>query len=165
MNRGSAIAALALATGIAVAPGPTAGAELAPAPDVRCQGRVATIVGTDCKDTIQSTPGVDVIHGRKGSDTIHGNGGNDLICGGDGTDRLFGGRDVFHQPDDSDSWWEGDDLQGGPGNDHLGLDKRATFEMNGEAYSWRGAATVICLDVRRGRATGEGIDTFVPQGE
>ena len=73
---------------------------------VLCQGRVATIVGTDGDDTLIGTGQTDVIAGLDGNDTIRGLDGNDFICGGDGNDLLLGG--VGH-----------DLLSGGAGRDVL----------------------------------------------
>jgi Ca2+-binding RTX toxin-like protein len=64
-----------------------------------CDGKAATIVGTNGNDQIQGTSGNDVIVGLGGRDRIFGGAGNDIICGGDrgdllrgqrGRDRLFG---------------------------------------------------------------------------
>ena len=71
---------------------------------VLCEGRAATIVGTDGDDTLTGTPGDDVIAGRNGDDVIVAGPGDDVVCGGDGADRLAGN--------------EGDDLLvGGRGPD------------------------------------------------
>ncbi|MEZ0578331.1 DUF5050 domain-containing protein [Nocardioides sp. MH1] len=51
-----------------------------------CQGRGATITGTDGNDVITGTPGPDVIAGLGGNDVIIGGGGADTICGGTGND-------------------------------------------------------------------------------
>jgi Ca2+-binding RTX toxin-like protein len=71
-----------------------------------CDGKAATIVGTDGDDELNGTPGDDVIVGLGGSDTINGLAGNDTICAGDGDDVVYGdrGEDVVY---------------GGPGNDEL----------------------------------------------
>lgn len=62
-----------------------------PFPEVACEGRRATIVGTTGDDVITGTDGNDVIVGRDGDDRIDGGGGGDVICGGDGDDTLAGG--------------------------------------------------------------------------
>lgn len=137
-----------------------------------CDGKVATIVGTAGNDMLTGTSGDDVIVGLAGDDIIRGGGGDDTICGGDGADglygdagndRVFGQRDQFHDEDDSDSWWEGDYLHGGPGDDRLdaGLGRRAGYEVAGETYSWRYSATPVTIDVATSTATGEGSDTYV----
>jgi uncharacterized delta-60 repeat protein len=78
-----------------------------------CNGKNATIVGTDGPDVINGTTGDDVILGLGGDDTIHGGGGNDTICGGDGNDSLFGdeGNDTLIGGAGSDT------LDGGIGTD------------------------------------------------
>ena len=58
---------------------------------VRCDGRVATIVGTRGDDKIRGTSGDDVIAALTGSDRVDGRGGDDVLCGGDGSDTLRGG--------------------------------------------------------------------------
>jgi hypothetical protein len=80
-----------------------------------CDGRRATIVGTNGPDRLTGTAGVDVIVGGPGNDTIDGLGGNDIICGGDGNDRLIGGtgRDRIFGDDGRDL------LLGRNGQDHL----------------------------------------------
>jgi Ca2+-binding RTX toxin-like protein len=55
-----------------------------------CQGRYATITGTEGADALSGTEGPDVIAGRGGDDIIDGEGGNDLVCGDSGRDRLIG---------------------------------------------------------------------------
>src|SRR6187551_1491896 len=72
----------------------------------RCEGKRATVVGTDRDDDLTCTPGPDVIVALKGSDRISGQGGNDLLCGGDGGDVIDGGLDD-------------DLLRGGGGADRL----------------------------------------------
>jgi Ca2+-binding RTX toxin-like protein len=95
---------------------------------VTCDGRRATIVGTDGKDEIVGTPGRDVIHALKGFDTIRGQGGNDVVCGGrgadtmlggPGTDRLFGARGGYVGDDEGTGTWYGNKLVGGLGADYL----------------------------------------------
>jgi Ca2+-binding RTX toxin-like protein len=57
-----------------------------------CDGKPATIVGTDGRDDLKGTQGPDVIVGLGGNDiNIKGLGGNDVICGGKGWDFLWGG--------------------------------------------------------------------------
>src|SRR5690242_8580755 len=57
----------------------------------RCDGRVATIVGTARNDRIKGTSHDDVIFAGAGNDVVDGRGGNDIICGGAGRDTLRGG--------------------------------------------------------------------------
>ncbi len=66
------------------------GAELAVA-GATCDGRRATIVGTDRNDTLAGTSGADVIVARGGNDLVRGYGGDDVVCGGPGNDRLLTG--------------------------------------------------------------------------
>jgi Bacterial Ig domain/RTX calcium-binding nonapeptide repeat (4 copies) len=56
-----------------------------------CNGRPATIVGTEGRNTLVGTPGPDVIVGLGGSDILLGGGGDDQLCGGSGLDALTGG--------------------------------------------------------------------------
>ncbi len=89
-----------------------------------CDGRPATIVGTNGPDRLRGTRGPDVIAGLGGADVITGLGGPDVICGGAGADvldggagadRLLGGagRDVLRGGAGRDT------LLGGPGPDRL----------------------------------------------
>lgn len=56
-----------------------------------CDGKVATIVGTEGADVLTGTQGPDVIAGLQGDDIIIGLGGDDIICGGKGDDTISGG--------------------------------------------------------------------------
>ncbi len=102
-------------------------------PPVMCQGRAATIVGTERPDLLIGTSGDDVIVGRGGGDTIWGHSGDDLICGGGGNDYVAGGTgsdtlsggdgdDFLHGDTGADVLW-GDDgadsLEGGSDDDLL----------------------------------------------
>lgn len=60
-------------------------------PPVTCDGRAATIVGTDGPDVLRGTSGPDVIAALDGPNVVDGMGGDDTICGGDGSDVLRGG--------------------------------------------------------------------------
>ena len=88
-------------------------------PPVRCNGRIARILGTVGNDRLTGTPGPDVIDGLAGRDIIDGLEGNDIICGGTGDDKLFGGSGA-------------DALNGGSGTDICkggsGTDKGASCE-------------------------------------
>ncbi len=81
----------------------------------RCQGKVATIVGTRKADKLVGTAKRDVIVAKGGADRIYGRGGNDLICAGTGNDLVVGGpgADVL--------WGQlgNDRLHGGPGPDFI----------------------------------------------
>jgi Ca2+-binding RTX toxin-like protein len=87
-----------------------------------CDGKDATIVGTNGVDNLKGTKGADVIVSLGGNDKVNAKGGNDTVCGGDGKDHVVGG------PGNDDEFGEGgsdhlignkgsDDLNGGPGND------------------------------------------------
>ena len=84
-------------------------------PELYCNGRLATIVGTSDDDDLVGTDGDDVIVGLDGDDTIDGRGGNDFICGGDGSDDLRGseGADEIRGGKGRDA------IDGGPGDDFL----------------------------------------------
>ena len=98
---------------------------------VKCDGKVATKVGTAGRDIIYGTRKRDIIHGLGGNDTILGRGGHDIICGGTGNDRLVGnagvdriigglGRDVLVGGVGADRMFGGphdDRFNGGPGTD------------------------------------------------
>jgi Ca2+-binding RTX toxin-like protein len=112
---------------VALAPLVVATAASSAAP-VTCDGRTATIVGTDGKDVLEGTSGRDVIHALRGFDAIRGRGGNDIICGGSGADtllggpgadRLFGARGGYVGDDEGTGTWYGNKLEGGPGRDYL----------------------------------------------
>ncbi len=62
---------------------------------VRCNGRVATIVGTNRAERLRGSGGRDVIAALGGNDKVRGANGDDIICGGSGKDKLAGngGRD------------------------------------------------------------------------
>ncbi|NNC80663.1 MAG: hypothetical protein HKN94_10985 [Acidimicrobiales bacterium] len=80
-----------------------------------CDGKQATIVGTEQNDVLLGTAGPDVIVGLGGNDVLRGLGGNDTLCGDNGRDKLFGG-------DGNDRLFGGkknDILKGDFGRDHL----------------------------------------------
>jgi Ca2+-binding RTX toxin-like protein len=159
--------AIALASAaVAVVPGVPAYAATA-----TCHGAKATIVGTPSSDVLRGTPGRDVINGLGGSDTIDGRGGDDLVCGGIGADylfggagkdRLYGGLDRLHGAQEDGVERIGDQLRGGPGSDHLdgGADTRAADIVVPDIYSWAESAHGVRIDLRTGKARGEGADTF-----
>ncbi|MGC4110613.1 MAG: calcium-binding protein [Nocardioides sp.] len=139
-----------------------------------CRGVRATIVGTSSNDVIHGTPRRDVIVGLGGNDRIYAGAGNDLVCGGDGSDaihggagddRLYGGKDLLRSiEEDTETERVGDTLVGGPGNDHLapGADHRPADpdDIVTDVISWEDAARGVHVDLRTGKARGEGADTF-----
>ena len=60
--------------------------------EARCDGQLATIVGTNGSDTLRGTPRRDVIVAKGGDDVVIAGKGHDLVCGGSGVDILRGGR-------------------------------------------------------------------------
>jgi Ca2+-binding RTX toxin-like protein len=94
------------------------------AASVRCDGHVATIVGTPRGDVLRGTPGNDVIAGLGGYDVIHAGAGHDIVCGGQGADTIFGeqgpdrlfpDRGCFRSADDECE----DSASGGLGHDYV----------------------------------------------
>ncbi len=93
-------------------------------PRVKCDGKVATKVGTKRADVIRGTARRDVMAGLEGNDIIIGGGGGDIICGGAGNDRLVGqaGNDKLIGQGGRDRLFGGagiDRLFGGLANDFL----------------------------------------------
>ena len=80
--------------------------ELYDATQIRCNNRVATIVGTPKGERIRGTSHRDVVSAGAGNDRVVGLGKRDVLCGGPGKDRLGGGKG-------------GDSIYGGAGNDRL----------------------------------------------
>jgi len=159
----TAVANVALGLGAVAAP---AGAHSAVP---RCDGRAATIVGSQYGDTLQGTAGSDVIVGLGGRDHIDGGGGNDFICGGTGRDHIDGGvgNDRIHGNRGQDT------LAGGDGNDRLfgnrgtsttfyadqGDDRMASGSGR-DHLSYENAPRGISADLATGTATGWGADSF-----
>lgn len=97
---------------------------LAPASQPRCQGILATVIGSPGNDVLAGTGGPDVIVALGGNDTIVSRAGRDVICAGAGSDdvgagsaadRAFGGAGK----DRLVGRGGGDLLKGGSGNDRL----------------------------------------------
>nr|WP_300046646.1 calcium-binding protein [uncultured Nocardioides sp.] len=163
---------LAAATCLAatvLAPGPATGTAAA----ATCDGRAATIVGTDRDDELTGTPGDDVIAGLGGQDTIDGGGGNDVLCGdagadvvtgGPGSDRMFGGDNGLVPRFEAAPEPSGDTLVPGPGDDLVDLGAN-TFVAggynSGDTLDLTDAAAGVTLDLVAGTAVGEGTDVVV----
>ncbi len=81
------VVALVLAAGFAT-PARAGGAS------VRCNGEVATVVGTNRSDVLRGTDGDDVIAALGGRDVVFGLDGDDVVCGGKGRDVLLGNGGV-----------------------------------------------------------------------
>ena len=97
-----------------------------------CDGRLATIVGTNGDDAITATDGDDVVVGLMGRDEIALLGGDDVACGGRGGDHLIGGSGDDH-------------LEGNRGNDLI--------EGNGDTDTARGGpGTDVCLTCEDSRS-------------
>lgn len=132
-----------VATALVGAPG------AAIADEALCDGRPATIVGTEGPDLLVGTPGPDVIAGLGGDDRIEGLGGRDLICGGLGNDSLQGGlgNDKLLGGAGDDVLEGGfgvDDLLGGPGSDELW--GGACVPVAGMSYFCRSATALDAED-------------------
>jgi Ca2+-binding RTX toxin-like protein len=158
---------------------PAAAGLAADAPSIRvsarCDGRAATIVGTDHAEVLRGTPGRDVVAGLGGNDTLVGLGGDDRLCGGFGTDRLIGGpgndrllggRDWRHVTEEGTTERVGDHLLGGNGNDRLlpGRDLRRADDVFHDSISWELATRGVHVDTATGVATGQGRDRFDSRG-
>ena len=99
----------------------------------RCDGRLATLVGSPLSDELTGTGRGDVIAGLGGDDVIRSLGGNDIICGGDGADSVYagdgrdyvdggGGRDRIRGGRQADTIYggdKGDKIWGNAGADLL----------------------------------------------
>lgn len=85
-----------------------------------CDGRTATIVGTDRAEELVGTDGPDVIVALGGADEIEAGGGDDVVCGGDGDDVVRGGAGV-------------DVLSGGADHDRLSTGSGAGGSLVGDA--------------------------------
>jgi Ca2+-binding RTX toxin-like protein len=85
----------------------------APAP--KCQGKVATVVGTNGADNLAGTKKADVIVALGGNDRVSARKGNDRVCGGNGRDLLRGGKGRDRLLGEKGK----DTLNGGPGGRDL----------------------------------------------
>jgi Ca2+-binding RTX toxin-like protein len=109
--------------------------------NVKCNGKTATIIGTNNGETINGTGGNDVIAAKGGNDIINGNGGNDTICAGDGDDEVYGnaGHDTIFGEAGADTISAGtgnDIVKGGDGPDSI-LGGAGDDTINGEGRSDR----------------------------
>jgi Ca2+-binding RTX toxin-like protein len=94
---------------------PSSPSSVSGAASASCNGKPATIVGTDGANKLRGTPAADVIAARGGNDKVSGLAGNDMICGAKGHDTLKGGVG-----NDQLSGQKGNDkLYGQKGNDKL----------------------------------------------
>lgn len=103
-------------------------------PRLRCDGRLATHVGTAAADTIIGTTGNDIVVAKGGADTVRTLGGNDVVCAGGGNDTVKtgagkdatfgnGGNDILLLGGGVDRGFGNggaDEIHGGGGNDILG---------------------------------------------
>ncbi len=140
----------------ATAPPATEPPASTPPATLYCDGKPATIVGTDGDDVLVGTGGDDVIVAGSGNDYIEAKSGNDTICAGDGNDvihagngwdRIFGegGNDVVYAGNGNDyiHGAGGDDvLRGEDGDDtiegHNGNDKIVGNQGNDTMYGHNG---------------------------
>ncbi|MCW2792317.1 MAG: Hemolysin-type calcium-binding region [Nocardioides sp.] len=143
-----------------------------------CHGHRATIVGTPGADTLRGTPRRDVIVGRSGDDVIYGRGGDDLVCGGKdedvlrggrGDDDLYGGGDRYQWTPDA-TYFFGDHLDGGPGDDLLDAGYDSVARGSGDHLGTPdvldfGHGAGVRVDLATGRATGQGHDLLVDSPE
>jgi Ca2+-binding RTX toxin-like protein len=116
----------------------------------RCNGKVATKLGTGQGETIRGTQGNDVIVARGGDDLIFGRGGKDVICGSAGLDQIYGGggNDKLFGGNDTDF------LDGGVGNNTI------DGQGAGDWAYYASSSLPVQGDLRAGEATSEGTDTF-----
>ena len=83
------LAGAALAVAFAAATGHAGADTRAAGNGVTCDGRAATIIGTENGDNLEGTPGDDVIAALGGKDDVRDlSTGRDSVCGGDGSDEL-----------------------------------------------------------------------------
>ena len=122
-----------------------------------CDGRKATIVGTNGDDVLIGTPGPDVIVGLGGNDYIKGLGGRDRICGGPGNDTIYGngGADTIIGNDGADTIYGGrraDRILGEGGYDRL-FGQRGADYITGASGNDRLVGGAGNDDLRAGRGT------------
>jgi Ca2+-binding RTX toxin-like protein len=129
----------------------TSGQHLLAGPPPTCDGRLATMVGTNGNDVIKGTPGRDVIVGLGGDDQISGLAQDDIICGGPGDDVIWGGagNDLSYGGDGHDL------IDAGPGND---TSDGGPGDRDGATF-WDASAP-ISASLVTGAAAGAGSDSF-----
>jgi Ca2+-binding RTX toxin-like protein len=139
---------------------------------VTCDGRAATIVGTEAGETLTGTPGDDVVAALGGDDVVDGLGGHDVICGDDGADELRGGAGADRllgglEDTDGDERLAGDSLLGGPGDDFLDPGYDPAGHPDRDHVRWGDSPRGVSVDLAdgvTGTATGLGRDTVVLTG-
>jgi Ca2+-binding RTX toxin-like protein len=130
-------------------------------------GTMANIKGTAASDNILGSTLIDEIYGNAGDDTIDGKEGDDFINGNSGNDRLMGGDGNDTIDGSSGNDWisdgAGDDyVNGGTGDDYV-----LAGEGNDTFIGGKGIDTIdfststagIRLDLSKGTATGQGVDS------
>jgi Ca2+-binding RTX toxin-like protein len=141
-----------------VQPGRTSisGQHLLAGPPPTCDGRLATMVGTNGNDVIKGTPGRDVIVGLGGDDQISGLAQDDIICGGPGDDVIWGGagNDLSYGGDGHDL------IDAGPGND---TSDGGPGDRDGATF-WDASAP-ISASLVTGAAAGAGSDSLTNMEE
>ncbi len=138
MTRRWRLAAVVGATAVAVFVGAGTGFGKPEATD--CLGIPATIVGTDSRDELSGTTGNDVIAANGGDDVVFALEGDDVLCGGPGNDIFVPGPG-------------NDRVDGGGGGAGPGFIELVAFNLFG--------TSPVQVDLRAGRATGEGSDTLL----
>ncbi|MGB0121516.1 MAG: CSLREA domain-containing protein [Solirubrobacterales bacterium] len=117
-------------TDASLCPEPTCETDASLCPDqpdpvvYKCDGKVATIVGTNNSENLVGTDKRDIIVARAGADKIYPKGGNDIVCAGDGADVVKGkaGNDLIFGQGGADKLYGQDNkdtLNGGDGTDKL----------------------------------------------
>jgi hypothetical protein len=162
------VAAAALLVPLAVAAAPSGGAGVP-----RCDGVVATVVGTGGADRLSGTAGRDVVAGLGGDDVVDALGGDDLVCGGPGADRLVGGPGGDRLLGGADrrsvgpggTYLVGDTLVGGPGADRLvggGVARQVGERRRPDTYAFADSSGPVTVDLSgdEGTARGQGRDTI-----
>jgi Ca2+-binding RTX toxin-like protein len=90
-----------------------------------------------------------------------GSEGTDRLRGGAGADRLYGGIDAKVAEDTEYYVYDGDLLEGGPGDDVLDPGTDARHDGSVDTISYLHAAEAVTVDLGAGTATGEGTDTVL----